>query len=227
VLGDNGRLLPGTKASAGTILRGGSLLGWARVGRQVRRSMAVEGPACLHVRRNDREHARHSRESSRLSAGLQPEAGIGFPIARIGVITSLACGTVLSLGFCRYAGKGQGEVSLLRRLWDVLRRGDVLLADKVHANLSATRGVFARSDVNRGESTGKLYAFWLYWHAGDACLLPRAALSNDGSCRNSKSDHSHRPKTENSYSVHSSILLKAMTKVDEHNEPSDSYLGVP
>ena len=60
--------------------------------------------------------------------------GLGFPIARIGVITSLACGAVLNLGFCRYAGKGQGEVSLLRRLWDVLRRGDVLLADSLLSN---------------------------------------------------------------------------------------------
>ena len=60
--------------------------------------------------------------------------GIGFPIARIGVITSLACGAILNLGFCRYAGKGQGEVSLLRRLWDVLRPGDVLLADSLLSN---------------------------------------------------------------------------------------------
>ena len=60
--------------------------------------------------------------------------GIGFPIARIGVITSLSCGAVLNLGFCRYAGKGQGEVSLLRRLWGVLRRGDVLLADSLLSN---------------------------------------------------------------------------------------------
>ena len=46
--------------------------------------------------------------------------GLGFPIARIGAVISLACGAVVNLGFCRYAGKGQGEVSLLRRLWDVL-----------------------------------------------------------------------------------------------------------
>ena len=46
--------------------------------------------------------------------------GLGFPIARIGAVISLACGAVVDLGFCRYAGKGQGEVSLLRRLWDVL-----------------------------------------------------------------------------------------------------------
>src|SRR5215468_6773094 len=38
------------------------------------------------------------------------------------------------LGFCRYAGKGQGEVSLLRQLWDVLRPGDILLADRLIAN---------------------------------------------------------------------------------------------
>ncbi len=40
----------------------------------------------------------------------------------------------MNLGFCQYAGKGQGEVSLLRRLWDVLRPGDVLLGDRLLAN---------------------------------------------------------------------------------------------
>lgn len=55
--------------------------------------------------------------------------GAGFPLARIGVISSLACGTVLNLGFCPYAGKGTGELSLLQRLWDILNKGDVLLAD--------------------------------------------------------------------------------------------------
>jgi len=60
--------------------------------------------------------------------------GLGFPIARIGAVISLACGTVVNLGFCQYAGKGQGEVSLLRRLWDVLRPGDVLLGDRLLGN---------------------------------------------------------------------------------------------
>src|SRR5262245_25830669 len=55
--------------------------------------------------------------------------GLGFPIARVGALTSLACGAILNLGVCRYAGKGQGEVSLLRQLWDVLRPGDVLFTD--------------------------------------------------------------------------------------------------
>ena len=32
--------------------------------------------------------------------------GLGFPIARVGALTSLWCGAVVCLGFCRYAGKG-------------------------------------------------------------------------------------------------------------------------
>src|SRR5262245_23378636 len=60
--------------------------------------------------------------------------GLGFPIARLGALISLACGAVVSLGFCQYAGKGQGEVSLLRRLWDNLRPGDILLTDALLAN---------------------------------------------------------------------------------------------
>src|SRR5262245_41856316 len=60
--------------------------------------------------------------------------GIGFPIARVGALISLACGAVLNLGVCRYGGKGQGEVSLLRKLWDVLRPGDLLLTGRLQVN---------------------------------------------------------------------------------------------
>jgi hypothetical protein len=62
--------------------------------------------------------------------------GLGSPIARVGAIVSLSCGAIIGLGFCRYAGKGQGEVSLLRRLWDILSPGDILLADRLIANYS-------------------------------------------------------------------------------------------
>src|SRR5215207_3661101 len=80
--------------------------------------------------------------------------GLGFPIARLGALTSLACGAVVNLGFCRYAGKGQGEVSLLRRLWDVLRPGDVVLADRLTANWATIsmlhgRGVELVSRLNK------------------------------------------------------------------------------
>jgi hypothetical protein len=57
--------------------------------------------------------------------------GLGFPLARIAAVFSLACGAVLDLGICRYAGKGQSELGMLRTLWDLFRPGDVLLADRL------------------------------------------------------------------------------------------------
>jgi Transposase DDE domain len=57
--------------------------------------------------------------------------GLGFPLARIAAVFSLACGAVLDLGICRYAGKGQSELGLLRTLWGIFRPGDVLLADRL------------------------------------------------------------------------------------------------
>jgi hypothetical protein len=84
--------------------------------------------------------------------------GLGFPIARLGAVISLACGAAVSLGFCRYAGKGQGEVSLLRRLWDVLTPGDVLLAGCLTANwaniqMLQGRGVELVSRLNTAHRT--------------------------------------------------------------------------
>src|SRR3954447_26110969 len=57
--------------------------------------------------------------------------GLGFPLARIAAVFSLACGAVVGLGTCRYAGKGQSELGLLRTLLDVFRPGDVMLADRL------------------------------------------------------------------------------------------------
>lgn len=62
------------------------------------------------------------------------KAGLGFPLARISALISLSCGAIVSVGFCRYAGKGHGEVSLLRRMWDTLRPGDVILGDSLMSN---------------------------------------------------------------------------------------------
>jgi hypothetical protein len=64
----------------------------------------------------------------------QPAAqkpGLGFPLARIAAVFSLACGAVLEVGICRYAGKGQSELGLLRTLLDLFRPGDVVLADRL------------------------------------------------------------------------------------------------
>ena len=57
--------------------------------------------------------------------------GLGFPLARIAAVFSLACGAVLDLGICRYAGKGQSELGMLRTLWTMFLPGDVMLADRL------------------------------------------------------------------------------------------------
>ena len=80
--------------------------------------------------------------------------GVGFPLARMGVIISLACGAVLDLDICAYSGKGTGEVSLLRRLWGLFRPGDVLLTDALLSSwtelmMLKQRGVDSVSRLNK------------------------------------------------------------------------------
>jgi hypothetical protein len=56
--------------------------------------------------------------------------GVGFPVARIGVLFSLSVGTVLDLGIRRWAGKFQSELAILRDMMSGLEAGDVLLTDR-------------------------------------------------------------------------------------------------
>jgi hypothetical protein len=58
--------------------------------------------------------------------------GLGFPVLRAVALTSLATGMVLALADGPYAGKETGETALLRTLFDKLRRGDLLLADRYY-----------------------------------------------------------------------------------------------
>lgn len=55
--------------------------------------------------------------------------GLGFPLARLTVLLSLATGACHDLALAPYAGKGTGEKTLLRQLYDTLQPGDVVLAD--------------------------------------------------------------------------------------------------
>jgi hypothetical protein len=62
----------------------------------------------------------------------QPEVqqpGIGFPLARLTVLLSLATGACHDLAMAPDAGKGTGEKTLVRQLYDILKPGDVVLAD--------------------------------------------------------------------------------------------------
>jgi hypothetical protein len=62
------------------------------------------------------------------------QSGIGFPLARIAVLLSLATGTCHDLAIAPYAGKGTGETSLLRQMYASLRPGDVIVADALFDN---------------------------------------------------------------------------------------------
>ncbi len=55
--------------------------------------------------------------------------GLGFPLARIAVLLSLATGACHDLAIAPYQGKGTGETNLFRRMYDTLQPGDVVLAD--------------------------------------------------------------------------------------------------
>jgi hypothetical protein len=94
--------------------------------------------------------------------------GLGFPLARIAAVFSLSCGAVLDVGICRYAGKGQSELGLLRTMWSVFRRGDVLLADRLMCTwtemvMLKERGVdcvcrftsHRKADFRRGQRLGQ------------------------------------------------------------------------
>ena len=98
----------------------------------------------------------------------QQQPGLGFPLARIAAFFSLSCGAVLDLAICSYSGKGHSELGMLRKLWDILRPGDILLADRYmcawhEIYLLKQRGIDTvtrvhhcrRVDFRRGKRLGK------------------------------------------------------------------------
>jgi putative transposase len=60
--------------------------------------------------------------------------GIGFPIARIVVVLSLATACVIDVAIGKYKGKATGETALLRQLLDCFTPGDVAVADRFYGN---------------------------------------------------------------------------------------------
>ena len=62
------------------------------------------------------------------------QPGVGFPLARVTVLLSLATGACHDLAIAAYAGKGTGETTLLRRMYAALSPGDVVLADALFDN---------------------------------------------------------------------------------------------
>jgi Transposase DDE domain len=60
--------------------------------------------------------------------------GLGFPVARLLVVFSLAVGTVLQAALGPYQGKQTGELALLRQVLDQFRPGDIALADRFYCS---------------------------------------------------------------------------------------------
>jgi hypothetical protein len=56
--------------------------------------------------------------------------GVGFPLLRIAVVFSLAVGVVLDAALCRYAGKYQSELGMLRQMLSAFLPGDIMLSDR-------------------------------------------------------------------------------------------------
>jgi len=78
------------------------------------------------------------------SRSQQP--GLGFPVARIGALISLASGAVIDYAVAAMKGKSSGEQTLLRELASNLCKGDILLADALHStwwalNMLSQQGV--------------------------------------------------------------------------------------
>jgi len=93
--------------------------------------------------------------------------GLGFPIARILVVISLAVGTVLEAAMGPYQGKETSELGLLRQISGALRPGDIALADRLFCSYwvitdSQARGVDVvfrlhqtrKTDFRRGRRLG-------------------------------------------------------------------------
>lgn len=62
------------------------------------------------------------------------QEGLGFPIARLVVLLSLATAMVSGYAAGPYSGKETGETALLRELLTLLSAGDVLLADRCYCS---------------------------------------------------------------------------------------------
>jgi hypothetical protein len=93
--------------------------------------------------------------------------GLGFPIARLVGVISLAMGSLLDYAIAPYQGKQTGELALLRSILSCFFPGDILLADRYYCSyfliaLLQSMGVDAvfqqhasrKSDFRRGQRLG-------------------------------------------------------------------------
>jgi hypothetical protein len=71
-----------------------------------------------------------NRREFSLPGGQKP--GVGFPMARVLMVLSLACGAVRTAAISRCRGKQTGECAALRSLHDQFEPGDIALGDSLY-----------------------------------------------------------------------------------------------
>lgn len=76
------------------------------------------------TQKNQKEYPQHTAQ----------KPGIGFPIARVLAVMSLATGCLVDATVGPYSGKETGETSLLRRLLKGFSAGDIVIADRFFCN---------------------------------------------------------------------------------------------
>lgn len=76
------------------------------------------------------------------------KAGLGFPLLRFVVILSMTLGTVLDYAIEAYKGKGTGEQSLLRMIFDCIVDGDIAMGDAYFPSF------FLMADIIRKKADG-------------------------------------------------------------------------
>jgi len=86
-----------------------------------RQGLLVDGTTSImpDTEENQKEFPQHSNQKK----------GLGFPSARIGLLTSLATGAVVAGAIGPVKGKGTGEIELFREMRNVLRRGNIVIGD--------------------------------------------------------------------------------------------------
>jgi len=96
------------------------------------------------------------------------EEGVGFPITRLVAIMSLSIGVILDYAMGSYQGKGTGESSLLREIFDCIKANDVIVGDAYFPSYFLLCDLLARGadgifqgqgqrnyDFRKGKSFGK------------------------------------------------------------------------
>lgn len=59
--------------------------------------------------------------------------GLGFPHPRVGIMVSLTTGAVMDLGIVPYRGKHTNELAIFEGMWPQLRRGDIVVGDRMYS----------------------------------------------------------------------------------------------